>query len=52
MVALENRFKIPAGREEEFLSLWQQVNAYMRGKKGGLAHKLQRSLKPDADSSR
>ncbi|PYV81411.1 MAG: antibiotic biosynthesis monooxygenase [Acidobacteria bacterium] len=48
MVTLVNCFEVPAGREEEFFSMWQQVNTYMHGKKGYLEHKLHRSLAPDA----
>lgn len=47
-VTLVNCFEIPAGREDEFFALWQQVNSYMRQKKGYLEHKLHRSLAPDA----
>ena len=47
-VVLVNCFEIPAGREEEFFAMWQQVNAYMQRKKGYLEHKLHRSLAPDA----
>ena len=47
-ITLVNCFEIPAGRENEFLALWQQVNTYMRQKKGYLEHKLHRSLAPDA----
>lgn len=47
-ITLVNCFEIPSGREEEFLALWQQVNNYMREKKGYLEHKLHRSLLPDA----
>lgn len=47
-VTLVNCFQVPQGREQEFFSLWQQVNSYMRGKKGYLGHKLHRSLAPDA----
>jgi len=47
-VTLVNCFEIPAGREDEFFALWQQVNNYMRAKKGYLGHKLHRSLVPDA----
>ena len=47
-VTLVNCFEIPAGREEEFLALWKQVNTYMRSKKGYLEHKLHRSLAGDA----
>ena len=48
MVVLVNCFKVPAGREEEFFAMWEQVNSYMRRKPGYLAHKLHRSLAPDA----
>lgn len=48
VVTLVNCFEIPAGREEEFFALWQQVNNYMRQKKGYLEHRLHRSLAPDA----
>lgn len=48
VVTLVNCFEIPAGREDEFFVLWQQVNAYMRNKKGYLDHKLHRSHAPDA----
>lgn len=48
IVTLVNCFEVPAGREEEFFGLWQQVNAYMQKKKGYLEHKLHRSLAPDA----
>lgn len=47
-VTLVNCFQVPAGRENEFFTLWQQVNAYMRQKPGYLGHKLHRSLAPDA----
>ena len=49
VVTLVNCFQVPQGREQEFFSLWQQVNTYMRGKKGYLEHKLHRSLVPDAN---
>lgn len=48
-VILVNRFQVPPGREEEFFALWQQVNSYMRKKKGNLGHKLHRSLASDAE---
>lgn len=48
-VTLINRFQVPAGREEEFLALWQQVNDYMRKKRGYIGHRLHRSLAPDAE---
>jgi heme-degrading monooxygenase HmoA len=45
---LINSFEVPPGREDEFFSLWEQVNAYMRTKRGYLGHKLHRALAPDA----
>jgi heme-degrading monooxygenase HmoA len=48
IVTLVNCFEVPAGREDEFFSLWQRVNDYMRQKRGYLGHKLHRSLAPDA----
>jgi len=48
MITLVNCFEVPAGREDEFFALWQQVNSYMRAKPGYLEHKLHRSLAPDA----
>jgi heme-degrading monooxygenase HmoA len=45
---LINSFEVPAGREDEFFRLWEQVNAYMRTKPGYLGHKLHRALAPDA----
>jgi heme-degrading monooxygenase HmoA len=48
VVTLVNCFDVPAGQEDEFFTLWQQVNTYMRQKKGYLEHKLHRSLAPDA----
>jgi heme-degrading monooxygenase HmoA len=47
-VTLVNCFEVPAGREDEFLRLWQQVNNYMRRKQGYLSHKLHRSLSLEA----
>ena len=47
-LTLVNCFEIPAGREDEFFALWQQVNTYMRQKRGYLEHKLHRSLAADA----
>ena len=47
-ITLVNCFEIPSGREDEFFTLWQQVNKYMRGKAGYIGHKLHRSLNSDA----
>ncbi len=48
MVTLINCFEVPAGREEEFFSAFKQVNTYMRGKRGYVAHKMHRSLATEA----
>ena len=48
MVTLVNCFEVPAGREEEFFSLWREVNDYMRKQRGYVSHKLHRSLDPGA----
>ncbi len=48
MITLVNCFEVPAGREDEFFSLWLQVNDYMRKQRGYVSHKLQRSLDPSA----
>ena len=47
-VTLINSFEVPAGREDEFFRLWQQVNIYMQAKPGYIRHTLYRSLAPDA----
>ena len=47
-ITLINSFKVPTGREDEFLELWKQVNAYMQTKPGYLSHKLHRALAADA----
>lgn len=43
-----NCFEVPAGREEDFLALFREVNGYMRAKPGFIGHQLHRSLAPDA----
>lgn len=48
MATLVNCFDVPAGREDEFFALWQEVNTYMQAKPGYLGHQLHRSLGPDA----
>jgi heme-degrading monooxygenase HmoA len=48
MVRFINCFEVPAGREEEFLTFWRQVNTLMVGRAGYRAHRLHRSLRPDA----
>ena len=48
-VTLVNCFEIPAGREDEFFGMWQEVNAYMQTKPGYLGHKLHKALAPDGE---
>jgi hypothetical protein len=52
MVTLVNCFEVPAGREDEFFSMWQQVNTYMRDKKDTWStSSIVRSRQtPDSDS--
>jgi heme-degrading monooxygenase HmoA len=47
-VPFVNCFEVPAGREDAFMALWGEVNAYMAAKPGYLSHWLHRSLSPDA----
>jgi len=48
MITLVNCFEVPAGREEEFFSLWKQVNDHMKQRRGYVGHKLHRSVDPAA----
>lgn len=48
VVPFVNCFEVPAGHEDAFLTLWQEVNAYMAGKPGYISHRLHRSLAPEA----
>ena len=43
-----NCFEVPAGREDEFVQLWCEVNRYMRAKRGFLFNRLHRATSPDA----
>ena len=43
-----NCFEVPAGHEDNFFALWQEVNAYMAAKAGYVSHRLHRSLAPEA----
>src|SRR5579884_2029964 len=47
-VPFVNCFEVPAGREDAFFALWQEVNAHMTAKPGYVCHRLHRSLAPDA----
>ena len=48
MVQFVNCFEVPAGREDEFFTMWLEVNAYMKQKPGYVSHRLLRSLSPEA----
>ena len=43
-----NCFEVPAGRDEEFLAMWNAVNHYMRGKPGFISNRLHRANMPNA----
>jgi heme-degrading monooxygenase HmoA len=43
-----NCFEVPAGREDELLARWQRIEDYMEAKPGYVAHRMHRSLAPDA----
>ena len=47
-VRLINCFEVPAGRDDEFMTRWSEINAHMAAKPGYLGHRLHRSLSPDA----
>jgi heme-degrading monooxygenase HmoA len=47
-VTVINNFVVPADREDEFLALLAETNAYMRAKPGYIGHTLYRSLDPGA----
>jgi heme-degrading monooxygenase HmoA len=48
MVRFINCFEVPEGRDEEFLALWQEVNAHMATRPGYVGHRLHRSLSTEA----
>jgi heme-degrading monooxygenase HmoA len=50
-VTLVNCFQVPAGRDEEFFRIFQEVNTYMRAQPGYLGHKLHRALGREASFS-
>lgn len=43
-----NLFEVPAGRDETFRAMWEQVNDHMRTQPGYQEHRLHRSLADDA----
>lgn len=46
-VVFINCFEVPSERDDEFLRLWREVNAYMRAKPGYRSHKLHRAISAD-----
>jgi heme-degrading monooxygenase HmoA len=48
VVRFINCFEVPAGRDEEFLELWREVNAHMSAQPGYLRHRLHRAVAPEA----
>jgi len=47
-VTFVNLFEVPVRGDDEFLTLWREVNTYMRAKNGYLEHRLHRALVDDA----
>jgi len=47
-VTFINLFEIPADRDEDFMSMFREVNDFMRRQPGYQAHQLHRALGPDA----
>ncbi|HVZ52087.1 MAG TPA: antibiotic biosynthesis monooxygenase [Pseudolabrys sp.] len=43
-----NCFEVPAGREDEFVALWDEVNRYMREKPGFVSNRLHRAVTPQS----
>lgn len=41
-----NCFEVPAEGEDDFLATWREVNRYMRGQPGYIAHRLHRTVQP------
>ena len=48
VVRLINCFEVPSGRDEEFLTMFGEMNDYMAARPGFLGNRLHRSLAPDA----
>jgi heme-degrading monooxygenase HmoA len=47
-VTFINLFQVPAGRDEAFRRLWDEVNSHMRAQPGYHSHRLHRALSDDA----
>jgi heme-degrading monooxygenase HmoA len=48
VVRFINCFEVPQGRDEEFLSLFREVNAHMAAQPGYQGHRLHRAVLPGA----
>lgn len=48
MLRLINCFEVPVDRDEEFLAMFAEMNAYMTARPGFLSNQLHRALPPDA----
>jgi heme-degrading monooxygenase HmoA len=46
-VVFINCFEVPAGREQAFMELWSQIDAYMLGKPGFRWRRLHRAISDD-----
>jgi heme-degrading monooxygenase HmoA len=47
IATLINVFEVPADREEEFLSLWEDADRLLRSQRGYVVTRLHRALMPD-----
>lgn len=41
-------FEVPEGREDDFMHVFEDVNAHMAAQPGYVSHRLHKSLAPDA----
>jgi len=48
MVRFINCFEVPEGREDDFMRVFAEVNAYMTAQPGYVSHRLHKSLSPEA----
>ncbi len=48
MVRFINCFEVPEGREDDFLTVFREINAFMANQPGYLGHRLHKSLGTDA----
>src|SRR4051794_31531715 len=48
MIRYINLFEVPAGRDDDFMAMFREVNEHMAAQPGYLGHRLHRALGPDA----